>query len=852
MQSLPIDESLPEILEALRRERRLVLQAPPGTGKSTRVPAAVLNSLPGVSGQVVVTEPRRIAARLLASRVSSELGQRLGRLVGYRVRFEDVGGPETRLYYVTSGVLLRRFLQDPKLTGVDCVVIDEFHERHLDSDLVLAFALRAQETVRPNLTIIVMSATLQGERIKYMMGACPYIHFEHQIHPLTIEHAKQADDRPLEKQVASAVRSLLRQCATGDILVFLPGAGEIRRASEALLPIATEYCLDVMPLHGDMPLSKQASVLQPNERRKVILATNVAESSITVPGVVGVVDSGLARTVTCSPWSGLPTLELQNVSRASAVQRAGRAGRTSAGTVRRLYTRADFESRAAFETPEILRMDLCEALLLTHGAGVSSVSELKFIDPPPPARLLAAEQLLSSLSALSADGGLTDLGRQMIRLPVHPRLARLVIETHRRGIAELGCLTAALLAEKDLRFDSRARFSNSNSLIDVQIGDSDVEELIEVFEVAKSCKFEVAACTRERIDSRTARVVAESQRQLLRCLHDKPILEPSEAAWEQELAKALLLAFPDRVAWRRESEKRELVMVNGNVAKLGDLCVVRNAPYLLALVADERVGRGRKGAATIRVACRIDPNWLVELLGDQLVADEQYEWADPPGRVESRSTIRYGAVVLDESRAAARPGPAVAEFLAITAQGRGVLLDDVLSTLKERLRMLVELGLLPAKALLEDADTKIALEQLCADRVDLKGIDGSAVVTHLIRNAPQETARALRELVPESWRLAGGRSVTVHYEPGRDPWIASRLQDFFGMSETPSICAGRRALTLHLLAPNQRAVQVTQDLVGFWDRHYPTIRRELMRRYPRHQWPADGRNATAPPGPRTR
>ena len=842
MQSLPIDELLPPIVDALERHRRLVLQAPPGTGKSTRVPPALLNVLAG-NDSLLVAEPRRIAARLLADRVASELGQAVGDRVGYRVRFEDRCGPNTRLVYVTSGVLLRALLSDPAVPNVGGIVIDEFHERHLDSDLSLALALRAQQSSRPDLLVVVMSATIQGERVQQLMGGCPFIRSEAAVHPVTIEFAAQPDERPLASQVLSAVKAQLRAGPRGDILVFLPGALEIRRAEEALLPVAKEFDIDVLPLHGDMPLAAQASALELSGRNKVVLATNVAESSITVPGIVGVVDSGLSRTAFCSPWSGLPSLEVQKVSRSSAVQRAGRAGRLTAGKVTRLYTKGDFQLRGEFDVPEILRLDLCEAVLMCRGAGIRDLRELKLVDCPPEAQLQAAEQLLLSLYAVTATGELTDLGRHMLRLPVHPRLARLVVEAAKRGEAQDGCLAAALLSERDLRIDSRVNVTGRSRPVDVHSGDSDIVELQEAFEFAQSHQFRPEPCYRERIDARAARAAADLQRQLLRHVRSLRLETIAGSPNQFDLAKSMLLAFPDRVAWRREPARRELVMMNGNTAELSERSVVRDAAYLVALVADERPMRGRKGSAMIRLGCRIDSNWLLEFFGDAVTIDERPIWLDPPGRVETVSTIRYGAITLDESRTVARPSPEVSQLLFAIAEGRGVLTDDAVCTLKERTNLLANLGLLPEGERLTDGAVRAGLELMCSDRVDLADLDGKALASHLKATLPISTVRLLSECAPESCQLGAGRSVAVHYESGREPWIASRLQDFFGMSETPRIGAGRQPLTLHLLAPNQRAVQITQDLSGFWQRHYPSIRRELMRRYPKHFWPEDGRHA---------
>jgi ATP-dependent helicase HrpB len=849
MQSLPIDSLLPRIVEALAGAQRLVLQAPPGTGKSTRVPPALLNSLE--AGHVIlVAEPRRIAARLLANRVASEHGQAVGERVGYRVRFEDVCGPTTRLVYVTSGVLLRLLLGDPRLAGVGAVIIDEFHERHLDADLSLALALRAQRSWRPDLLIVVMSATIQGERVQEMMGGCPFIRSEESTYPVTIEYEPRTDERPLAQRVLSAVKGHLRNGPRGNILVFLPGASDIRQACKALTPVTSEFDVDILPLHGDMPLGVQAKVLGPSNRNKVVISTNVAESSITVPGIVGVVDSGLSRTTSCSPWSGLPSLDIHKISRSSAAQRAGRAGRLIPGRVSRLFTRADFDLRLEFEVPEILRLDLCEAVLLTRGAGILDLRELSLVDSPPASLLQAAEHLLSELAAISGDGEITPLGRQMLRFPVHPRLARLIIEASQRGEAGAGCLAAALLSERDLRIDSRVSVTGAYAAADLHSGDSDVVELQEAFEFAESNKFDSQACYRERIDAGAARAVSTTRNQLMRCVRGIQRSGDPQVAGEPGLAQALLLAFPDRVAWRREPSRHELVMTNGNTAQLSERSVVRDARYLVALVAEERRTGGKKGATMIRLACRIDPNWLLELLPKRTAADERLLWLDPPGRVESLATIRYGAVVLDESRFAAKPGPTVAKLLATVAEGKGILNDDALSSLRERTNILIQYGLLPEETRLTESAIRLELEEECLNRIDLVGLDGAALANQVKATMPVSAAKALREWAPESYQLKGGRTVAIHYESGREPWMASRLQDFFGMTETPRICRGRQVVTLQLLAPNQRAVQITQDLNGFWDRHYPSIRRELMRRYPKHFWPEDGRTAQAPRGTR--
>src|SRR6478735_332447 len=422
MLALPIDDVLPDLERALRSARALVLEAPPGAGKTTRVPWALQSALG--DAEVLVAEPRRLAARMAAKRVADEHGEALGERVGYSVRFEEVGSARTRIRYATEGLVLRRLLADPLLRGVGAVILDEFHERHLATDLLLVLLDRLSRGPRSDLKLLVMSATLDAEPIAQFLGDCPRLRSEGRMFPVSIEFSPKVDERPLEKQIVSAVRQAVTSEPTGDVLVFLPGAGEIRKAKTALEPLANEAELLVLPLHGDLPIAEQARAVEPAKQRKVVLATNVTESSVTVDGVTVVVDSGLARVAGHSPWSGLPTLGLEPISRASSTQRAGRAGRTKPGRVQRLYTKGDFESRRAHDAPEIARSDLAEALLILHGAGVSEPEKLHFLDEPPQARMDSARVLLTLLGAFcpvgdrearAKPGELSELGRRLLR-----------------------------------------------------------------------------------------------------------------------------------------------------------------------------------------------------------------------------------------------------------------------------------------------------------------------------------------------------------------------------------------------------------------------------------------------------
>ncbi len=452
---LPVDDVLPGVIEALRRRPVLVLAAPPGSGKTTRVPPAILDAGLCGQGEVIVVQPRRLAARMAARRVAAERGEAPGGTVGWKVRFEEVGGSSTRLWYVTEGVLVRRLLADPTLAGVGAVVLDEFHERSLDADLALALLRRLRAGPRPDLLLVIMSATLDAEGLAATLDATA-VRAEGRRFDVAVEYAARPDARPLEARVAESVERLVA-ANHGDILVFLPGAAEIRRAREACADLARRSGRLVLPLHGDLPPEEQDRAVLPGDRPKVILATNVAETSITVEGVTAVVDSGLARRLVHSPWSGMPSLRVQPVSKASAEQRAGRAGRVRPGCCVRLFTRSEYDGRPDADAPEIARADLADAVLLLHAAGIEPATGVPWLDPPPRAALEAAEGLLQRLGLAGSDGRVTDLGVQVARLPAHPRLGRLVAEAAARGRLPEGCLLAAVLAERDVRRSTGSR-----------------------------------------------------------------------------------------------------------------------------------------------------------------------------------------------------------------------------------------------------------------------------------------------------------------------------------------------------------------------------------------------------------
>jgi ATP-dependent helicase HrpB len=765
---LPVDAILPEIIDSLKRFPNLVIEAPPGAGKTTRVPPALLKS---VTGEVVVLEPRRIAARLSARRVAWEMDEPVGQTIGYQVRFEEAISARTRVRFVTEGVLTRRLISDPALKGVSAVILDEFHERHLESDLALALLKRLQRT-RQDLRIVVMSATLDTGHVAQYLDGCPILRSEGRQFELTIRHLPYSP-RPLEIQVNEALELLLQQEPVGDVLTFLPGAAEIRRAMRETQGIARRAGLLVLPLYGDLTPAEQDRAITPAPQRKVILATNVAESSITVDGVTAVIDSGLARIATYSQWTGLPTLQVARVSQASAKQRAGRAGRTGPGRVLRLYAMEDYLRRPEHDLPEILRSDLSQLVLTLRAMRIGQTKEIDWLDAPPPAAIETAESLLDRLGATPAEA------QQLARYPLHPRLSRIVTAAMERGVGEDGCMAAALLGSG-----------------------------------ARSEKNDLLAAIDTQQDYRTLQ-----QRDQLR-----RIARPAHQTHHNDnaLLMSVLAGFPDRVA-RRRTGNQVLLSAGGSAEVAGPPLEYE---FMAAVDAEDRKD---KPLPLVRMTARIEPEWLIELFPDHVQERSTVEWNRSAERVEAVSALLYDELIIQESRGAVPDPEAAAQLLAQKALEAGIdrFLDQEL--LNEFVARVEFAGFDPP-------DVPRALEDLCFGLRSFTELKSAAANLIPTLERTMMTQR-LDEFAPARIRLPNGRQTKVHYDPGKPPWIASRLQDFFGMRETPRIGREQMPVVVHLLAPNQRAVQTTADLAGFWERLYPQVRRELMRRYPRHSWP---------------
>lgn len=882
---LPIDAVLPDVLAALGAGRSLVVEAPPGAGKTTRIPLALLEAgLAGEGRDVLVLQPRRLAARMSAQRVAESLGEAVGGRVGYSVRFDSAVGPDTRLRFITEGLLTRMLHDDPRLRGTGIVVLDEFHERHLDGDLGLALLRGLQQGAREDLKIVVMSATLDAGPVQAYLSAgteaCARLTSAGRMHPVELLYHGAVAEQELAGAVSRGLARLIDEGLSsphgppglmGDVLVFLPGAREIQQAARACAGLAARAGLDIRPLHGELPPEQQDLAVRPGPRGKLILATNVAETSVTIDGVVAVIDSGLVRLPAHDPWTGIPTLAVRKISRASATQRAGRAGRTRPGRCLRLYSQADHDRRPEFTPPEVVRADLATALLDLHAQGVREPASFGWFEAPPAAALAAATSLLRRLDAVDGEGQVTALGRRMLRFPLHPRLARLVVEGEARGVADLACGAAALLGERGVRPNDHVAHT-----------DADADVLVDLSDLARMRRGGDDDDTpRGGLLPGPAHRVRQVQQQLLRMVSRPPGgaggargsagavssgSRPGSSgsrelqAREDQLRWALLAAFPDRVAQARDDADgaRVLALAGGGAARLGPASVVRTSPWLLALAVEQRQANfrgapGREGdrgsAVLVRSACAIEPDWLIEMFPDEIEARDELVFNQARERVEGRAELRYHGLLLDATPHRVLPAGATALLRdAALAAGPGRFVGDpeALGGLLARTAFAARHS--PEIPALTDADVRAALAELCEGRTSFAELRAAGLLGHLQARVPMHL---LDRLAPGHLQLPGGRRVAVQYEPDKPPWVASRLQDFFGMARGPAIADGRVPVVLHLLAPNGRAEQVTTDLAGFWDRHYPDLRRSLMRRYPRHAWPEDPHTAT-PPAPRQR
>ncbi|MEX0730937.1 MAG: ATP-dependent helicase HrpB [Aquisalimonadaceae bacterium] len=802
---LPIDTVLPELLSALTGGTAAVLQAPPGAGKTTRVPLALLDS-PWLQGRrIVMLEPRRLAARAAAGYMSACLGEAVGQTVGYRMRQDTRVGARTRIEVVTEGVLTRLLQDAPDLSDYGAVIFDEFHERSLQADLGLALVLEVQQALREDLRLLVMSATLDAEPVARLLGGAPLITSEGRSYSVQVHYAPSTRDTRLEAQVASVVRRAVRE-EGGSVLAFLPGQREIGRVQQALTG-ALPPDVFIAPLYGNLSQAEQDAAIRPASggQRKIVLATNIAETSLTIDGVRVVVDSGLERRSRFDPVSGMTRLVTGRISRSAAIQRAGRAGRLEPGVCYRLWAEEEHDRLAGQATAEILEADLAPLVMELAQWGAATPRQLSWLDLPPAPAWDQARELLTELQALNADGTLTKHGRAMQTMGVHPRLSHMLIEGRKLGWGRLACELAVLLSERDVLTGDRGR-------------QTDVTSRIRLLRTGREGKLQPLQAQARRLNQRLG----------------------GESRPETASSPGLLLgfAYPDRIAWRRQGEAPRYLLANGRGAYLRGTDQLRQSPFLVAAELD-----GAPREACIYLAATIDRDIIDSHFLHIVSHQDAVYWDEATQAVAARRQRRLGAIVLED---APLPDPDPQVLLdcllaAIRRKGLDVFpWDDATRQWRARVKLMRELE--PD----EWPDTSDASLLANLETWAAPFLQGVTRLAHL-RGFPLQDALAawlgymhqqrLDVQAPSRWQVPTGSRILIDYTAGEAPVLAVKLQELFGEAKTPTIADGRVPLLLHLLSPARRPVQVTRDLAGFWAGSYSDVRKDLRGRYPRHPWP---------------
>ena len=836
--SFPITPLLPEIRASLAAHPRLVLEAPPGAGKTTQVPLALLDAAWLAGQKIVMLEPRRIAARAAAQFMAQQLGEEVGRTVGYRIRFESKVGAATRIEVVTEGILTRLLQADPELTGVGAILFDEFHERHLAGDLGAALALDVQATLRPELRLLVMSATLDGERIAQWLDA-PRISSPGRSYPVRIDYPPARVQESIEHQLARVARQALEDCG-GDVLAFLPGRREIARARAVLTQSLDQNDVEVVVLHGELSLAEQQFALSPAEpgKQRVVLATNVAESSVTLPGIRAVIDSGLAREPRFDPNSGFTRLETVTISQASADQRAGRAGRVTEGVAYRLWPQS--RRLDAARTAEITQAEL-SGLALELAAWGSA--ELPWLDPPPSGALAQARELLSSLGAIDASQRITALGRRMLELGATPRLGAAAL----RAPDELRALIADLLALMEARSPLRGEQGRSDDFR-VRVAalhawrDRNGTGGRSCASFARDTEPSMAGA-RGGVDTAALAAIEQASKGWRRRLDVRTAA--SGMPDSHAVGDLLLHAFPDRIARRDDSNPLRYTLANGRGARLHENTALLGEPWLVALDL-----RFEARDSLILAAAPLDPRVLERDCPAQFARERTLRWNDERAAAEAFEERRFGAIVLERRSVPVRSEDALPAMLAaVRSKGLGVLPWSA-NAQRLRARMQALRAWMPELGLpdISDAALLASLDDWLAPYLDgkhrLDALGAEELSQALASLFDYEQRRMLDAQAPESLTVPSGQQRRLEYAEGEPPVLAVKLQELFGLADTPRVSGGRIPVTLHLLSPAGRPIQVTQDLKGFWERTYPEVRKELKGRYPRHPWPDDPWTAT--------
>jgi ATP-dependent helicase HrpB len=829
MISLPIDVVLPRLRQVLAERHEAVLEAPPGAGKTTRVPLALLEETWLAGQTILMLEPRRLAARAAAERLASELGEKVGETVGYRIRLDSKVGPKTRIEVVTEGILTRRLQDDPALEGVGLLIFDEFHERSLDADLALALSLNGRELFRDDqpLKILLMSATLEGERLSSLLDDAPVVRSDGRMFAVQMQWGRPFQPGEfIEPRVVQTVLDAIND-QSGSLLVFLPGQAEIRRVNQQLADaLGTRSDILLCPLHGELDLNAQRAAIEtpPKGTRKVVLATNIAETSLTIDGVRVVIDAGLARVPRFDPGSGMTRLDTQRISRASATQRAGRAGRLEPGVCYRLWSEAQHEQLAAYGAAEILQADLAGLALQLARWGVTP-TQLVWLDVPPAAAYAQAQDLLIRLGALTRqpepERKLTPHGQAMAELPAHPRIAHLLLRGQALGLGSLACDVAALLGERDIL---RGAGADLHSRLTVLDGSE---------RAARGAQGGV----------QRAKQLARQYRGYLRGAASDPVSDPEHPRW---LGALLALAYPDRVAQQRKTGGAEYRLANGRAALFAEVDTLMKQTWLVIADLGSRQGQREE---RIYLAAEFDPALFDSVLAEQVIQLDQLDWDEREGVFRAERQRKVGELIISREPLTGLDESAKGQALLALVRRKGL---ELLPWTPELRQWQARVGLLRSLDLQQkdssewpDVSNAGLLERLDSWLLPYLGkvsrlshfshLDLSSILHNLL---PWPLPQRLDELAPHHLSVPSGSSVRLDYSE-HPPILAVRLQELFGLADTPCIANGRQIVKLHLLSPARRPVQVTQDLANFWRSTYAEVKKDLKGRYPKHYWPDD-------------
>ncbi len=874
---LPIYELENAVVSSLRAAGRLIVQAPTGSGKSTQIPQMLwADGLLGARGEVVVLQPRRMAARLLAKRVAEETGTRLGDEVGYQIRLESRVSERTRIRFVTEGILLRQMSFDPTLRGISAIVFDEFHERHLHGDISLARALQLQRGVRPDLRLIVMSATLEAERLQSYLAPCDLLVSAGRSFPVRIEYLSRPVNTEQEPVWAVAARECARAAGIcdGDMLVFMPGAYEINRTIQAIQEIRALRDFVTFPLHGELASEQQDRAVARHRARKIIVSTNVAETSLTIEGVTIVIDSGLARIARFDPHRGINTLLVERISVANADQRAGRAGRTAPGICIRLWTEREHGQRSLQELPEVRRLDLAEVVLTLKAGGIDDVFNFPWLEKPDPKALARAEMLLADLGALAirADpqGGaqsstpgdpsagtgalrpgptasspgyptITETGRRMLRFPVHPRYARMFLAAHERRCVRAVALMAALTQGRNflLRGVSREVEQAREDVLGEE-QESDFFLLLRAWRYADQGNYGLEACRRLGIHAQGVRQVGPILAQFLEIAAQEGLDVGEHPFDSMAVRKCVVAGFSDQLAKRLDAGTLRCDLVHQRRGVLARESAIQKAPLLVAAEISEIGGRGGEVNVLLTLATAVEEAWLGELFPDDYHETTGVDYDASQRRVVIRRERRFRDLVLDSKTSADEvPLDAAAELLTrevLAGRLKLAAWDEAVEHWIIRVNRLAEwfpeLEVNPITM----ADRATLIEQVCHGETGYRGIKGKPVMPVLRSWLTSEQLAVLDDFLPERMVMANGRRSRLTYHAEGPPVLSARIQELYGIERTFAVGHGRVPVKIEILAPNQRPIQVTEDLAAFWRDMYPKIKVELSRRYPRHEW----------------